>query len=413
MPILLSVPELRPGMRLAQPLLDATQLLLPADKELERADIQGLVRRVPHLSALIVDPILDELASFADEAGDQAVARQAQSALIDTLIDVRGRFEQHMSLSSLDVGSLQRTIQEVIAFVNRSPVAAAMLVANGAKGHYLTTHPANVFYLSLVIGNAVRRVVIREWTRQQRRKSGAANDEMSIAPLALGALFLDVAMWPMEHLYGKSAPLTAKERAAIRRHPVDGANMLPDGVPDLTRLIVRTHHENIDGSGYPDGLVGDEIHLFARIVRVADAFDAAIATPVFREAKSPVRVLWEMSLGPHRRCYDKIILKVFSQLVHPYPIGAKVRLSNGQFGVVVRHGIDDPFRPQVIIAFDGGGKRLPRNRISGVVQLDLQDELRIVSFRGEDLSYVNQTTPDEPDATVLTQFESLFESAYP
>jgi putative nucleotidyltransferase with HDIG domain len=71
----------------------------------------------------------------------------------------------------------------------------------------------------------------------------------------------------------KPSPLTDEEFAVIRRHPVDGADMLSE-LGDEIAAMVRHHHERLDGTGYPDGLAGDEIPLGARIIAVADTFDA-------------------------------------------------------------------------------------------------------------------------------------------
>lgn len=77
------------------------------------------------------------------------------------------------------------------------------------------------------------------------------------------------------HLLGKPSRLTDEEYQVIQRHPVIGAAML-DADPVLASIIpiVRSHHERVDGRGYPDGLIGDEIPLGARIVSCCDAFDA-------------------------------------------------------------------------------------------------------------------------------------------
>lgn len=73
----------------------------------------------------------------------------------------------------------------------------------------------------------------------------------------------------------KPGPLSAEEWVIMRQHPVWAEEILADGEGfELARHIARWHHENIDGTGYPDGLAGERIPLEARIVRVADAFDA-------------------------------------------------------------------------------------------------------------------------------------------
>jgi ribonuclease P protein subunit RPR2 len=84
----------------------------------------------------------------------------------------------------------------------------------------------------------------------------------------------------------KSQALTPEERALMRRHPVIGAEILA-GIPflDAAREVVRHHHERWDGSGYPDGLRGEEIPLSARVFAVADALDAITTERPYRGAQ--------------------------------------------------------------------------------------------------------------------------------
>jgi HD domain len=80
--------------------------------------------------------------------------------------------------------------------------------------------------------------------------------------------------------------LTDEEFAVIKRHPVDGADMVaPLGDEQITAMV-RHHHERLDGTGYPDGLSGEEIPLGARIIAVADTFDAITSSRAYRGAKS-------------------------------------------------------------------------------------------------------------------------------
>lgn len=85
----------------------------------------------------------------------------------------------------------------------------------------------------------------------------------------------------------KPGRLAPAEQVEIRRHAMFGARLVASlDDPEMT-AIVRHHHERIDGSGYPDGLRGDEIPLGARIVAVVDTFDALTSRRPYREAFSP------------------------------------------------------------------------------------------------------------------------------
>jgi putative nucleotidyltransferase with HDIG domain len=85
----------------------------------------------------------------------------------------------------------------------------------------------------------------------------------------------------------KTGPLDAAEWAIMRQHAVFGAEILAD-IPSLAQYapIVRSHHERVDGSGYPDGLAGEAILFEARVIAVADAFHAMISDRPYRAALS-------------------------------------------------------------------------------------------------------------------------------
>jgi hypothetical protein len=261
------------------------------------------------------------------------------------------------------------------------------------------------------MGNAVRARV-HDARRQNRLRSiHGFKGDLELTPLALASLFMDLGMWPLRNFYTQSDPLTEEQCIQIRSHPIISAEAIPNDWPELTKLIVETHHENYDGSGYPYGLLRDEIHIFARILRIADAYAAATSTQTYKEAVSPARALWEMTWGPFSQFYDPVMLKIFAGLLHPYPIGSKLVLNTGQTAVVVRYGKLSPFLPEVVIAFDENGVRYPNNRLIGPLKLETRDDLSIVSFQGEDVTDLYDRDTQYAPVT-SDEFHTLYESMY-
>jgi HD-GYP domain-containing protein (c-di-GMP phosphodiesterase class II) len=111
----------------------------------------------------------------------------------------------------------------------------------------------------------------------------------------------------------KPAPLDAGEQELVRTHPLTGARILGyiealrDTVP-----IVKHHHERMDGSGYPDGLKGDQIPLLARILAVADAYDAMTSARPYRQAMTPEQAFHELRRS---RAYDPSVIDRLEGLV--------------------------------------------------------------------------------------------------
>jgi hypothetical protein len=118
----------------------------------------------------------------------------------------------------------------------------------------------------------------------------------------------------------KPGRLTDEEFTVIKRHPVDGAGMVVE-LDDLEiNAIVRHHHERLDGTGYPDGLVGEEIPLGARIISVADTFDAMTSSRPYRGACK------------HKKALDVLSKEAGSQL-DPVAVAAFLRYYSGKRSV--------------------------------------------------------------------------------
>ena len=192
--------------------------------------------------------------------------------------------------------------------------------------------------------------------------------------------------------------------------------MLPDEIDPMVKLVIRSHHENQDGTGYPEGIPGDRINIFARVIRVADAYAAATATKVYQQAKSSLQVLYEMLYGPYQSFYDPTILKVFASVTQPLPIGAKLKLESGHWAVVVRHNRHNPFAPEIIMAFDEWGDPLGQEELQSPFFLGERDDVKVVSFADEDISFLNGLSepPGMPAPQQVAQsFSEVFDFAYP
>lgn len=109
----------------------------------------------------------------------------------------------------------------------------------------------------------------------------------------------------------KEGTLTVSEQIILRSHPVRGLRMVaPLTLSPLASAVIRSHHECWDGSGYPDGLMGEEIHIAARIVKVADCYDAMTSDRPYRRALSRERAIAELRDGCFKQ-FDPDVVEVF------------------------------------------------------------------------------------------------------
>jgi putative nucleotidyltransferase with HDIG domain len=158
----------------------------------------------------------------------------------------------------------------------------ALAAALDARDPYTAGHSDRVSVLSVGIGRVL----------------GLSSEDIDV--LRLGALLHDIGkIGVSDEILRKPGPLTPSEYDHIKQHTVFGAKILRS-VPFLARhlVIVELHHERPDGRGYPHGLRGDDVPLLARVVHVADAFDAITSARAYRAARSDqeaLRELWRCS----------------------------------------------------------------------------------------------------------------------
>ena len=393
MPLIVPCDELEPGMMLYEPIVARGMVMMQSGHPLSQDAIDAIARRFPGISVRVADPVLDGVVEFEDDRKERESASKAQQSIADSMTQIQNRFAARASLGSADFMALKSAVAEVMAYLKANPSSTALLTRCLDSGTYLSTHTGNVFYLSMLLGSAVLDYVVAERKRQTDSRSYKATFAMDLTPLGLGAMAMDLGMIPLQSLFESDKPLTAEDKKAIQQHPIVGAEMLPESLSSIARMIVRTHHENFDGSGYPNKLARKKLHVFTRIVRIADAYDAAVSDRVFKKAKSPARVIWEMTVGPYRRFYDKKLMKAFARLIQPFPIGSKLRLEDGRYAVVTKYNRRKPFEPTAVIAYDANNETIPQQKLEGPVELKIRGDVRIKSFRGEDLSFIHATDP--------------------
>lgn len=139
-----------------------------------------------------------------------------------------------------------------------------------ARDPYSRGHSTRVTTLAVAVARSL------DWSKRR------------IDAIELGGLLHDVGkLGVSERLLGKRATLTASERAQIERHPTVGAQLIEPIEPArAAQACVLHHHERWDGSGYPDGLAGKQIPLEARLLAIADTFDAMTSERAYRPALS-------------------------------------------------------------------------------------------------------------------------------
>ncbi len=188
-------------------------------------------------------------------------------------------------------------------------------------------------------------------------------NDIELHQLGLSAVLHDIGklMIPAS-IIQKPGRLTAEEFDLIKNHPLYGTKILPHrhDIPETVFDGILSHHERMDGSGYPSGLKDKEIPLSGRILAVADVYDALTSNRPYRLPSLPSEAS-EYIMGGTGTYFDEDVVSAFIRKVAPYPVGTCVRLSNGMTAVVVKNREEAPLRPIVRI-------------LSGNMLLDLTDK---------------------------------------
>lgn len=181
------------------------------------------------------------------------------------------------------------------------------------------------------------------------KELGYSNDVLKT--IGIGALLHDVGKLVVPtNVLLKPDSLTEEEFEVMKKHTLYGFDILRN-LHTISLLVAHCayqHHERIDGSGYPRGLVDYEIHPFAKIIAVADVFDAVTSDRVYREKMLPSQGIKIIEAGSGT-IYDKRVVDAFKNSIVHYPNGTILLLSDGRRGVVAKQNMNNSSKPWVRI----------------------------------------------------------------
>jgi len=237
---------------------------------------------------------------------------------------------------SLDIKSFRESTKQMVESVVRNPDAMLWLVRLKRNDDYMYQHSLCCSVLAVAFG----------------RQLGLNNRQLN--SLAIGAALLDIGKLKLpKTLLNRPGKLCDDEFEMIRDHVRLSLDMIVESGNDSKDILdmVATHHERMNGRGYPNQLVGEDIPLFGRIAAIVDCYDAISTKRSYATALSPaeaVKKLYEW----RNIDFHAPLVEVFIQALGIYPAGSMVELSTGEVGVVMSEYRTRRLRPKVMLILD-------------------------------------------------------------
>jgi putative nucleotidyltransferase with HDIG domain len=271
-------------------------------------------------------------------ASDMAAIRQLYSTAVTA---AEAAWESAMAEGQPDVPAALHAVEGLADAVTQNRTALVALTAMRSYDNYTFTHMVNVSIL----------------TMGQARALGI--EGRLLREFGLSALMHDIGKvrTPKEILQ-KPERLTDKELVIMRRHPVEGAEILrrtPE-MPILAPVVAFEHHLRLDGTGYPEGANRSVLNLGTMICSIADVYDAMRSQRAYQQAFPTDRVLAVLKKDDGAQ-FDAHLVRRFVQLLGIYPPGTLVKLSSEAVAVVTHVHAPDPYRPRVKVLFAADGTR--------------------------------------------------------
>jgi len=236
----------------------------------------------------------------------------------------------------LDVAQVKVVVKECVESMLRNPGAMLWLARIKHSDEYTAEHSLRVAIFSIALG---RELGLRQGELEHLGMCGMLHD---VGKIKVPSAILN-----------KPGALTPDEMRVMQSHASEGRKLLMSNqqVTAAAVDVAFSHHERLDGRGYPRGLDAPRIAHFAKIVAVVDAYDAINSDRPYSKGKSSLealRILFEAS-GSH---FDEELVKVFVRRIGIYPPGEIVEMSNGEVGIIIACSPLSKLKPKVLLVLN-------------------------------------------------------------
>jgi len=266
----------------------------------------------------------------------KAELAQASRVLAKSREAMQTMFQDARMGKALDTEHCLPLVNEIADSVERNPGALVSLVRLKTSDAYTFMHSVAVCALMVSLA---RQLKLSESQAREAGMAGLVHD-------------MGKALMPLEVL-NKPGALTQEEFAIMKSHPEEGYKLLKEGggVGPVALDVCLHHHEKINGRGYPKGLKGDEINLYAKMGAVCDVYDAITSNRPYKAGWDPADSLTKMAAWTKEGHFDERVFQAFVKSIGIYPTGSLVKLQSGRLAVVVEQSTGSLLSPIVRVFF--------------------------------------------------------------
>ncbi len=339
----ISTRVIKPGMILEQTIADrADRVLIARGTVLDEYHIDSM-KKMGVTGVYIRTGVIEE----KHEGNEPVITAQVQQQIDKVKIEDRARVHlsesvkkrvaegvQYLYRDTESTGFVDMTrsiTDDLMKAIEDNEAIAVDISALKVSDEYTFKHSVDVATMSMIVS----------------RQYGLPDEQ--IYEIGISGLLHDIGKSKIPNeILNKAGKLTDEEFALIKQHSLLGYQILKDK-PELSNAIklgVLQHHEKINGSGYPMGATEDKIHIFAKIIAVADIYDALVTERPYKKAFTP-RDAVEMIMAMTGEL-DLKVMQSFLESVILYPVGTNVDLSNGEKAKVVANNPKYVLRPTVV-----------------------------------------------------------------
>jgi len=273
----------------------------------------------------------------------------------------------------IDVFYVKNIVTEILEIFNRDrSIMINMANASYNDNDYIFKHSLNVAILSINIALAY------------------GYNKNQITDIAMGALLADIGMLLIPHeILDKQGFLDEEEMAEIYKHPIMGSQMISRilKIPPVVQFVAYQHHERINGMGYPHGKKA--LHNYAKIVQIADIYDALISNRPHRKAYTPFKAMDVIANMVSIKMIEPELFRAFIEFTSLFPIGSFVKLNDDRIAKVVATNSGVYSRPIVYIVIDEAGRILKDSETYEVDLLESSTVSIVSSLRHDEVEKIN------------------------